>query len=55
MGKTDLKLLENNKAWVVLQKYNNPNYFKHKDGLIKDLEITSTGPNDLHSVYHLEK
>jgi carbonic anhydrase len=26
-----------------------------KDGLLKDLDVTFTGPEDLHAVYHLEK
>lgn len=61
MTKSYLKLLENNKAWVVLKKYDNPNFFKEltkgqcpeylwigcSDSRVPANEITGTKPGEM--------
>ena len=61
MEKSYKKLLENNKAWVTLQSYNDPNYFKNlaegqspeylwigcSDSRVPANEITGTRPGEM--------
>ncbi len=61
MEKSYLKLLENNKAWVTIQNYNNPNFFKQlsegqspeylwigcSDSRVPANEITGTRPGEM--------
>ena len=61
MQKSYLKLLENNKAWVTIQKYNNPKFFEElsqgqnpeylwigcSDSRVPANQITGTKPGDI--------
>lgn len=61
MQNSYLRLLENNKAWVTLQKYNNPEYFKElafeqnpeylwigcSDSRVPSNQITGTKPGEI--------